>query len=142
MGEHGIVRICSELGFTTAASYLQTMDFVQLELVQAVLASNSILIGKSLTESNFDERYGCSVLALHREGERILSDMRSVRLQARPVLAAPAASSRQATELHHGFKAHVQILAMLVLWPCYLSMSLSTPTAPPCPLCRRATCSS
>ena len=49
-------------------------------LFEAVLSNQSPLIGKSLAETSFRDRYGFSVLAVRRDGEVIRERLRNIRL--------------------------------------------------------------
>ncbi len=49
-------------------------------LVEAVISSNSPVLGKTIKECSFRGRYGAAVLAVHRNGERVLSKIGSIKL--------------------------------------------------------------
>lgn len=42
-----------------------------LKVVEAVISSNSSLVGKTIKNSNFRERYDAAVVAIHRNGEKL-----------------------------------------------------------------------
>jgi len=52
-----------------------------IEIVEAMLAPRSRLIGKSLRESHFREKYGLSALAVWRGDQEIFTDMADIPLQ-------------------------------------------------------------
>ncbi|HMJ09250.1 MAG TPA: SLC13 family permease [Pyrinomonadaceae bacterium] len=52
-----------------------------VEVVEAMLAPRSRLIGKTLRESHFREKYGMSVLAIWHGDQEIIIDMADVRLE-------------------------------------------------------------
>src|SRR5678809_1355348 len=51
-----------------------------VEVVEAMLAPRSRLIGKTLKESHFREKYGVSVLAIWRGDEEIFTDLADMEL--------------------------------------------------------------
>lgn len=62
-------------------------------LVQAVIARQSPLVGKTVKETRFRTRYGAAVIAVHREGKRILDHPGKIKLQAGDVLLLEAGST-------------------------------------------------
>ncbi len=61
-------------------------DFKELEneevaLIEAVLSPHTTLVGKSLRELHFREKYGLSVLALWREGQAFHTNLRDIPLK-------------------------------------------------------------
>ncbi len=60
-------------------------------LVEAVVSSNSPVVGKTIKECSFRGRYGAAVLAVHRNGERILSKIGSIKLRPGDTLLLLAA---------------------------------------------------
>ena len=50
-------------------------------LVEAVVATRSHLVGHTLKESNFREKYGAAVIAVHRQGERIVDKLGSIQFE-------------------------------------------------------------
>jgi di/tricarboxylate transporter len=59
-------------------------------LVQAVVAKNGPLVGKSIRDMKFRTRYNAVVLAVHREGQRVHAKMGEVVLHAGDVLLLDA----------------------------------------------------
>jgi di/tricarboxylate transporter len=59
-------------------------------LMQAVIARNSPLVGKTVKEMGFRTRYGAAVIAVHREGQRVHEHPGNVKLQAGDVLLLEA----------------------------------------------------
>ena len=67
-------------------------------LVEAVISPHSDCIGETIRESNFRSRYGAVVLAVARNGERVVGNLGSIQLQAGDTLlleARPAFVTRQ-----------------------------------------------
>lgn len=62
-------------------------------LVQAVVARQGPLVGKTVKEVRFRTRYGAAVIAVHREGKRIHDHPGSIILQAGDVLLLEAGSN-------------------------------------------------
>ncbi|MGK7391695.1 MAG: SLC13 family permease [Candidatus Cyclobacteriaceae bacterium M2_1C_046] len=64
---------------------VRTMDG-HMEIVESVVSANSSLIGKTIKESDFRNRYDAAVVAVHRGGERITGKIGDIELQAGDVL--------------------------------------------------------
>jgi uncharacterized protein with PhoU and TrkA domain len=62
-------------------------------LVQAVIARQGPLVGKTVKEVRFRTRYGAAVIAVHREGKRIHDHPGKIVLQAGDVLLMEAGST-------------------------------------------------
>ena len=62
-------------------------------LVQAVIARNGPLVGKTVKETQFRTRYGAAVIAVHREGRRVHEHPGRIKLQAGDVLLLEAGPS-------------------------------------------------
>ncbi len=58
----------------------------RLTVVEAVVSANSSLLGKTIKESNFRERYDAAVVAIHRNGEKLSGKIGRLRLKAGDVL--------------------------------------------------------
>jgi di/tricarboxylate transporter len=52
-----------------------------LQIVEAVISSNSSLIGKSVKESEFRNRYDAAVVAIHRNGEKLSGKIGGIKLK-------------------------------------------------------------
>jgi len=72
-----------------AIPYLQSLadphfklDVSSSHFSEVVIPTTSLMIGKTLRQVNFRNNYGASVLAVYREGWRVLGDVRDVILQA------------------------------------------------------------
>lgn len=50
-------------------------------LTEAVLSRTSPLIGRSVREANFRQRYNAAIVAVHRNGERLTNKIGSIRLE-------------------------------------------------------------
>ena len=55
-------------------------------LVEAVVARNGSLVGKTAKDSHFRTKYGAAVIAVHREGQRVHELPSNIKLQAGDVL--------------------------------------------------------
>ncbi len=69
---------------TTARTYGN--DNQQIEVIEAVLSNFSSLIGKTVKESDFRNRYNAAIIAIHRNGERIRGKIGDIVLQAGDLL--------------------------------------------------------
>jgi di/tricarboxylate transporter len=58
------------------------LERTSLQIIEAVISSNSSLIGKSVKESEFRNRYDAAVVAIHRNGEKLSGKIGSVKLKA------------------------------------------------------------
>ncbi len=56
------------------------------DLIEIVISHNSGLIGKTLKQENFRAKYDATVIAIHRNGEKINGKLGSVKLRAGDVL--------------------------------------------------------
>ena len=71
---NSILAASRTLGLATAVDQDLALDMLEphdVELVEVALAPNSHLIGHSLREAQFRERYGFTALAISRQGEMI-----------------------------------------------------------------------
>jgi len=70
-------------GLVPAAEGLFEKDFATLKthLVEAVISATSPILGQTVKDANFRERYGAGVVAVHRNGERIVSKIGSIGLR-------------------------------------------------------------
>lgn len=76
----------------TQVSKLKT-DILYRQLVKVSIAYDSDLVGNTVRESHFRNRYDAVVLAIHREGHRVAADVRDVKLRAGDVLLLDTGSS-------------------------------------------------
>lgn len=58
----------------------------KVKVVEAVVSANSSLLGKTVKESNFRERYDAAVIAIHRNGEKLSGKIGRISLKAGDVL--------------------------------------------------------
>jgi di/tricarboxylate transporter len=58
----------------------------KIDLVETVIPNNSLLIGKTVKESNFTDRFDASIIGVHRNGEKISGKIGSFRLAAGDLL--------------------------------------------------------
>lgn len=63
---------------TTARSYNND----NLQVVEVVLSHHSSLVGKTVKNSDFRNRYNAAIIALHRNGERVRGKIGQIELQA------------------------------------------------------------
>lgn len=61
-----------------------------MALAEAVITPNSSLIGRSLSEINFRQHYGASVMALQRHGDHLRDGLPTIRLRVGDVLLVMA----------------------------------------------------
>jgi di/tricarboxylate transporter len=73
----------------------QRSSEVEGERVEAVVMGGSLLVGLSPRELRLRERFGVSILALSRRGERLAARLRQVRLQEGDLLFLQLAPDRQ-----------------------------------------------
>jgi Trk K+ transport system NAD-binding subunit len=71
-------------GLVPAAHDMFERDFSRMraDFVEAVVSSNSPVLGKTVKEANFRVKYGAGVVAVHRNGERVNSKIGSIKLRA------------------------------------------------------------
>jgi di/tricarboxylate transporter len=103
------------LGLISAPHSGQEVERLQpgsTQVIEATLSPNSRVVGQSLNESRFRERYGFTALAISRHGEVITERLRDVRLQFGDALLLQGPEHRVA-ELQDGED-------FLVLEPIYL----------------------
>lgn len=58
----------------------------KLEIIECVISTNSSLIGKTIKESNFRERYDAAVVAIHRNGEKLSGKIGRIKIKAGDVM--------------------------------------------------------
>ncbi|MHB8766725.1 MAG: SLC13 family permease [Deferrisomatales bacterium] len=92
-----LMRARDRLGVQIEAE--SRVDLAQAEsdrshIVEATLAPRSRMIGRTLREIRFRDRYGFTVLALWRQGELLLQRLRDVRLQFGDALLLQGARER------------------------------------------------
>lgn len=75
----------SELGVRLPKN-LTPEDEDQIRVVEAVISGNSGMIGKTVKNATFRERYDAAVVAIHRHGERLSGKIGNIRLKAGDVL--------------------------------------------------------
>ena len=56
-------------------------DRVQRQLTEAVLSRTSPLIGQTVKEADFRQRYNAAIVAVHRNGERLSNKIGAIRLE-------------------------------------------------------------
>ena len=61
---------------------LEQISSEESMMVEAVIGPSSPLISKTITEANFRSRYNLGILALHRKGKNLNSQLEQIRLQA------------------------------------------------------------
>ncbi len=79
-----LIRARQELGLRVEAELkddLAAFEGREVAIVEATLAPNTHLVGKSLQQIFFRDRYGFNVLAIWRRGKIITERLRSVKLQ-------------------------------------------------------------
>ena len=71
-------------------------DFEDAEgrnIIEAVIPANSSLIGSTVKQVNFRERYQAGILAIHRNGERVSGKIGEIRFQAGDLLLLSTGNS-------------------------------------------------
>ncbi len=79
-----LVSARNRLGFYPSATpdiEMGSLEYGDVHLTEATLAPGSHIVGRSLEEINFRERYGYTALAISRFGEVITENLREVPLQ-------------------------------------------------------------
>lgn len=72
---HQIAELHTVRGLTSAADPHFELDESSSHYSEVVITTNSFLIGKTLKKVNFRNIYGASVLAVYRDGRRILGNV-------------------------------------------------------------------
>jgi di/tricarboxylate transporter len=67
-------------------SKLEPSSSGKIQVVEGVISANSSLIGKTIKESNFRERYDAAVVAIHRNGEKLSGKIGWVKIKPGDVL--------------------------------------------------------
>ncbi|MGQ1890580.1 SLC13 family permease [Thermophagus sp. OGC60D27] len=81
-----VVRLMSENSGLTLPTVGMMSKMKKTQVVEVVVSHNSTLITKTIKDINFRGRYDAALLALHRNGERVLGKMDDVKLKAGDVL--------------------------------------------------------
>jgi di/tricarboxylate transporter len=79
-----IVGALRRLGLSTEVSATSEMKRIQpgnIQVIEATLSPNSRVVGQSLNDSNFRDRYGFTAMAVSRQGEVLTKRLRDVHLQ-------------------------------------------------------------
>jgi len=77
---------------TELPAKLSSTQTENIKVVESVISANSSLIGKSIKESNFRERYDAAVVAIHRNGEKLSGKIGRITIKAGDVLLMYAGS--------------------------------------------------
>lgn len=80
---------------------LENLEYGDVQVIEATLAPRSHILGQSLREINFRERYGFTALAISRYGEVITADLQDLPLQFGDALLLQGPAHR-AEELQSG----------------------------------------
>ncbi len=75
----------SNIGIELPAK-LEPSEKGKIKVVEGVISANSSLIGKTIKESNFRDRYDAAVVAIHRNGEKLSGKIGWVKIKAGDVL--------------------------------------------------------
>lgn len=73
----------------------------QRQLTEAVLSRTSPLIGRTVREANFRQRYNAAVVAAHRNGERLTNKVGNIRLEPGDTLLLQTRSEFVDTHRHN-----------------------------------------
>lgn len=71
----------SEVNVGLRETDLAPMEEREAVLLEGMIGLNSRLVGKTLSQIGFRQRYGALILAIHREGQNITNDFESLRLE-------------------------------------------------------------
>lgn len=94
----GIVETVTELyhipGLVPAAGQSQKMKIERhhRRLVELVISSSSMLVGKTAKESKFRSRFSAAIIAVHRQGEHVKEKIADIKLRAGDTLLVEAGS--------------------------------------------------
>ena len=103
-GAKNLVRAQRSLGLTVAAEHgtgLADVDSEETAIIEATLAPGSRMVGRSLYDAQFRDRFGFTALAIWRHGKLITEHLRDVELQFGDALLLQGPRRRLAT-LHSG----------------------------------------
>lgn len=85
----------------TLPQHADTRNTDQIEVIEAVVGSNSSLVGQTAKEIEFRERYNAAIVAIHRNGERISGKIGEIRLRQGDLLLLYAGKDfRQRADLY------------------------------------------
>lgn len=70
----------------TLPKYTESESAENIGVIEAVVPSNSELIGKLVRESNFREKYDASILAVHRNGEKLSGRIGDIEMKSGDLL--------------------------------------------------------
>jgi di/tricarboxylate transporter len=79
---------------------LKQYDAAEIRTYEAAISASSPLVGKNVRESNFREKYGAVVIAIHRNGERIKRKIGDITLQPGDTLLLLAPKTFRKTWYH------------------------------------------
>jgi di/tricarboxylate transporter len=99
-----LVAARESLGFTTEAEHkldLERLEPGSIQLIEATLAPNSGLVGRTLRGVRFRDRYGFTALAIWRQGEAITEKLRDLPLRFGDALLLQG-SRHRVSELQQG----------------------------------------
>jgi di/tricarboxylate transporter len=99
-----LMDACKALGLTIAVDYELDIDSLEpgdVQMIEVTVAPNSRIVGNSLREARFRERYGFTALAISSQGEMITQRLRDVPLQFGDALLLQGPDHR-AIELQEG----------------------------------------
>jgi di/tricarboxylate transporter len=94
---NNLLRARDALGFVIEAERtvgLDDLDPEKVHVVEATLAPRSTMVGRTLRQMRFRDRYGFTALAVWRHGEAITERLRDVRLQFGDALLLQGPRSR------------------------------------------------
>ncbi|MGA8165307.1 MAG: SLC13 family permease [Waddliaceae bacterium] len=81
-GINQIAELHAIKGLESQADPHFKLDVTSSHFSEIVIPSTSLLIGKTLRQINFRSNYGASVIAVYRQGWRVLGNIRDIILQA------------------------------------------------------------
>ena len=83
---HDIVELVNQNQGLALPNTARGLEVDKTEVVEAVLSPFSSIIGKTVKECQFRNRYNAAIIAVHRNGERVTGKIGDIELQAGDVL--------------------------------------------------------
>lgn len=100
---HRIAELHDIPDLISAADPHFQLDARSSHFSEIVIPTTSLLVGKTLRRINFRSNYGASVVAVYRQGWRVLGDVRDIILQAGDTLMLLSGESLKASQFTKDF---------------------------------------
>jgi di/tricarboxylate transporter len=85
-----LLRLTPESGLAIALPGREPTPAADLELLEAVVPPRSVLVGRTLSEIAFRQRFGANVVALRRDGHAVVEKLSRIRLAVGDVVLLQA----------------------------------------------------